>query len=1126
MNISELLQQQHYLLYTLYDARMQFNQQVAQAKQRLDQEVNQAKQRLEQWLKEIEKERSDSKREAIRVCSEVENAYFKKFEDNHHYLDEAKKYLGKVKNEYIAMQRKPDLTVDENSIRSQMQDLGKVSDLSIHTSTDFFLLIGGLLLLYMFFSCVFLAWKPFTILQDLFVPVFCIIPTAIIAIGYAVAALMQNKERNIIRDRLRQLADLYCQWLELADPRAEMRRANAQQAYQQMVDAAQRQYDQEVDAAQRQYNEVMQRVQPILPGHLSPADRFAPPWQSDVWQHWQPGTLKPGVLRVGTFALASIPALFSFPTGRSLVFEGFGNGDGYAIAGIQSLLLRLLASVPPGKLRFTFIDPVGMGNHVTPFLHLKDYDEQLITGRAWSEPSHIEQRLADLTEHIGNVIQQYLRNQYATIEDYNAHAGEIAEPYHVLVVFDFPVNFSETAARRLVSIVQHGPRCGVYTVIQIAPNKSLPYGFNLNDLTQHTEVIRFLNNEHWWGWSDGTKEYWLTLDAPPDAALVNRIVAGVGKAAEAASKVEVPFDRIAPKEYWKGNSSDGICVFLGPSGARTFQELALGDGTKQHVLVAGRTGSGKSTLLHTLIINLALTYSPDEVEVYLVDFKEGVEFKIYATHQLPHARVVAIESEREFGLSVLEGLEAELGDRGKRFREAGAANIAQYRAKTNQKLPRILLLVDEFQIFFTEDDSIASKAGRILDLLVRQGRSFGIHVLLGSQTLAGAYTLARSTMDQMAVRIALQCSEADSRLILADDNPAARLLSRPGEAIYNDANGRVEGNSRFQTAWLPEDQRNVYLAQIAELAKQNGYRTPRPQIVFEGNAPAEVEKNDRLRNLLTAPAWPASTPREQFAWLGDPTAIRDPIAAVFCRQSGSNLLIVGQDEEAALGMMAIALISLAAQLPVGGKAEGEDGATFYVLDFSKVNTSYAGLWHTLADILPHTVKVGRRIQLPGLIAELAADVQARLNNERPDELPPRYLVLFGLQQARDLDQEELGYSSYGEDSAQPNPTRQFATIVREGPDLGIHTLVWCDTKASLERRLDRRTLREFTMRVALQMSEEDSSSLLNSPLASRLGPYRALFYSEVENRMEKFRPYRLPSAMWLEQVRQWFKARS
>jgi S-DNA-T family DNA segregation ATPase FtsK/SpoIIIE len=124
------------------------------------------------------------------------------------------------------------------------------------------------------------------------------------------------------------------------------------------------------------------------------------------------------------------------------------------------------------------------------------------------------------------------------------------------------------------------------------------------------------------------------------------------------------------------------------------------------------------------------------------------------------------------------------------------------------------LIVDEFQEFFTEDDAIASQASQILDRLVRQGRAFGIHVLLGSQTLAGAYTLARSTIDQMAVRIALQCSDADSRLILADDNPAARLLSRPGEAIYNAANGLVEGNTLFQVAWLPDEERDAYLQKV------------------------------------------------------------------------------------------------------------------------------------------------------------------------------------------------------------------------------------------------------------------------------------------------------------------------
>src|SRR5438270_4463054 len=133
-------------------------------------------------------------------------------------------------------------------------------------------------------------------------------------------------------------------------------------------------------------------------------------------------------------------------------------------------------------------------------------------------------------------------------------------------------------------------------------------------------------------------------------------------------------------------------------------------------------------------------------------------------------------------------------------------------------MPRILLVVDEFQELFVEDDRIGQDAAQLLDRLVRQGRAFGLHVLLGSQTLGGAYTLARSTIDQMAVRIALQCSEADAHLILSDENSAARLLSRPGEAIYNDANGLVEGNNPFQVVWLSDDRREGFLHSIQDLA--------------------------------------------------------------------------------------------------------------------------------------------------------------------------------------------------------------------------------------------------------------------------------------------------------------------
>src|SRR5260370_40573679 len=118
-------------------------------------------------------------------------------------------------------------------------------------------------------------------------------------------------------------------------------------------------------------------------------------------------------------------------------------------------------------------------------MHRADYDEALVTGSIWTEQGHIEQRLADLTAHMENVIQKYLRNQFATIEEYNASAGEVAEPFRFLVVANFPTNFSADAMRRLVSIAQSGPRCGVYTLIAVDAKQAMPAEVSLGDLTRN-----------------------------------------------------------------------------------------------------------------------------------------------------------------------------------------------------------------------------------------------------------------------------------------------------------------------------------------------------------------------------------------------------------------------------------------------------------------------------------------------------------------------------------------------------------------------------------------------------------------------------------------------------------------
>jgi hypothetical protein len=82
-------------------------------------------------------------------------------------------------------------------------------------------------------------------------------------------------------------------------------------------------------------------------------------------------------------------------------------------------------------------------------------------------------------------------------------------------------------------------------------------------------------------------------------------------------------------------------------------------------------------------------------------------------------------------------------------------------------------------------------------------------------------------------------------------------------------------------------------------------------------------------------------------------------------------------------------------------------------------------------------------------------------------------------------------------------------------------VLWADTPTNLGRTVDRAGMREFGLRVLFQMGVNDSSSLIDSPAASRLGRNRALFVTEETSQPEKFRPYGLPSREWLGQVRKW-----
>ena len=733
-----------------------------------------------------------------------------------------------------------------------------------------------------------------------------------------------------------------------------------------------------------------------------------PPWEDPSWATWEPPltpapAVRFGTLHVDTTSLLDasaaggrfdlglppaleVPALLSGPDQRSLYVAAPPEQRDAALGLLRSVMMRLLTTLPPGRARFTLLDPVGLGESFGGFMHLADHADGLVNGRVWSEPAHIDQRLTDLTDHMGQMIQKYLRNDYASIDAYNAQAGELAEPYRFLVAADYPHGFSAEAASRLNSIAASGARCGVFVLVLHDPRHAPAAGGGeadtLDDLRRHCVVVTHTPDNETapgWRWRHSVCERFVcTPDVGPGESLMTDLVGRVGRAAVAAGRVQVPFSAVTPTadERWTGRGSEGLSVPIGRAGATRKQRFELGGGVAHHALVAGRTGSGKSSLLHVLIANLCLWYPPDQLELYLIDFKKGVEFKPYVNRRPPHLRAVAVESDREFGLSILKRLDGLLDERGEAFRAAGVANLAGFHAaEPDTPMPRIVLVVDEFQELFTQDDAVAQSAALLLDRLVRQGRAFGMHAFLGSQSLSGAAGLPRGTIGQMSVRIALQCSDNDSQLILGDDNTAARLLERPGEAIYNDQGGKLEANSLFQVAWLPEPELDAALRTIAELQATDeaaGGPPAGPCFVFEGSAPADARDSPALRSLRAAGGLPASgtVPATPRAYLGEPIAIDDAASAEFPRLNGAHTLILGQDADAQLGLALAMLLSLAAAHPA-------DSARFVVASGSTDPAHDRAIRDALA-LLPHGVAPVAQRDLDGALAELHVELKRRM----------------------------------------------------------------------------------------------------------------------------------------------------
>jgi len=877
---------------------------------------------------------------------------------------------------------------------------------------------------------------------------------------------------------------------------------------------------------------------------------LASAWDDPVWQQYAPNGDVPvaPAVRVGRLVLPGdpggwdLPAFVPFLGQGHLFVTGQDTASGHNL--LQSILLRLLLTCPPGALQLHLLEPGGAGNLLSGFLHLPP---ELSGGRVHVRGDDISAQLSQTSDHIAAVVQNRLRNLYPTVEAYNAENPATAVAYRVLVVTDLPGGLDERQWAALLHIARNGPRAGVYllgnfdpaakAVRDVQPEALLSLGTNLA-LTGPDRLL----------WRDAEMgEFPVQPDPLPGAAEVNRLLAALSDAlASVESSLAFGDIVIPPAQRWKGDSRQGLQIPLGVDSTGGLQRFNLGQGLVHHGLIGGTTGSGKSNLLHVLITQLALLYPPEELALYLLDFREGVEFQDYL--RLPHARVIALESEREFGLSILQRLHAEIEERGRLFRAAGAAQVIQdYRDLTGQLLPRILLIIDEFQVLFAQDDALAREAGRILEDLTRRGRGFGIHLLLSSQSPAMPGLYSRNIYEQMGLRIAFRCSGAVSQAILGEGNTAAAHLSQPGQAIYNDSMGDSAYNREARIALVSPAERRSLLTAVNALAGARPYPLP---ITFAARSPARLEDNPELQTALSGEARPA-TDEPVKLWLGEPIAITPPTAALLERYEGSNLLILGGDESQAYGLLLASLLSLAAQ-------RSPADARFLIADFSRPASRFAGLFVRLE--LPHRVDVfnARQLRVESSGPPLSAAPYERPRGgprsilDDPQLLPPSPpLSVSPLQALESLVNERWASLESGSQPAEnqdvyifiaglhgwrdlrpsdfkPTPTAELLLRLAErGPDVGVHIIAWADSYGTMDQTLKRSGLALFDLRVYLRLGEGDSNQLLGSPLAARLADNRAYYrhQSWTLDGVEKFKPYAVPEVEVLETLLGWVRDR-
>ncbi|QQC40506.1 cell division protein FtsK [Actinomyces oris] len=722
--------------------------------------------------------------------------------------------------------------------------------------------------------------------------------------------------------------------------------------------------------------------------------------------------------------------------GRSHIWiDDYDRADSVQFA--QFAIANALAHTAPGQLEVLVFDDALRGI-AAPFQEVNSGGEKIL--RHINDLQELNETIKYLHEHVRSVLN-VIQGRTESLLDFRQQLSPKVEGFKLVVLSTIYHLLSDEIRDKLTVLLKAGPAAGVTFLIH---SMKLKVNDEILDLTQLCDV-----DERMVYGDDGAVRGQFDPQSADDLISVSRHVAS----ALANAQVEpVAFSDVQPLDApWSQSSRDGISFAVGTYGMSTI-EVTLGDELNQrhNALITGAVGQGKSNLISVVVHSLCQRYSPSEVEFYMLDFKEGVTLQAFAPDPhtgsfLPHARVLGLDADREYGVNVLRHLFAIYRQRMATFKAAGVQNIRQYRlADPEAVMPRIVVVIDEFQMLFADQDTVATTASDLIIKGARLFRACGIHFILASQTIGSGGMLGGTTgqalFAQIPVRLALKNSLAESHATLGLKNDAASHI-RSREAIVNLDYGELSSNRKTTIAYADD----AILAELRTAWWQQAQGTVTPPEVFEGERRLRLGDDARVLTNL----------QSRHAMLGRRITVGvAPLAADFSTDVGRNLALFGTGPGHTI--LLNAALSLLHSTPAAEIIGLDLTSNWHSPEHDNVRIHFERQLTRLGS----TYRVVNKHQADALIDELVERAAFAADNA---SAPPVYVIGFGMERWR-------------------SDTTKIKTLFANGPLASIHLLGWWNKYSSFKAMVGLGGDNNFDIRMAMHLDHSSAREAFKQPI--------------------------------------------